>query len=82
MPNSRIGLPTLEAQLKRYDLGKITERIYGYEDGKIIPNFIGIPRFKIDFEINLNIVLKNVHYLKRIFFGVIILFYYPMILFY
>lgn len=54
LPNSRTGLSALESKLKSYDLSNITSRMYNQAIE------IAIPKFTIDFEINLNDVLKNV----------------------
>lgn len=54
MPDSRTGLVELEAKLKGYDLGKITENL----EPSIYQVFI--PKFQIEYEIDLNEVLKNV----------------------
>lgn len=54
LPNSRTGLPALEAKLKNYDLAKITEQMNKVEVE------VTIPKFKVEFEINLNDVLKKV----------------------
>lgn len=54
LPHSRTGLPELEAKLKEYDLTNITSQLHS--------TFISavIPKFKVDYEIELNDVLKNV----------------------
>lgn len=54
LPNSRTGLSALETKLKDYDLSKIAQAFYF---GRCE---ITIPKFKIEYEINLNDVLKNV----------------------
>lgn len=54
LPNSRTGLSALESKLKNYDLSKITSEMYSQEVD------VMIPKFKVEFEINLNDVLKNV----------------------
>lgn len=54
LPNSRTGLPALEERLKNYDLSYIVGKMYKQAID------ISIPKFTIDFEINLNDVLKNV----------------------
>lgn len=54
LPNKRNGLPALESKLKDYGLAKIGENLQRerYE--------IFIPKFKVEYEIELNNVLKNV----------------------
>lgn len=54
MPDSRITLAELEAKLKSYDLGKIIENVEpsSYQ--------VFVPKFKVEYEIDLNEVLKNV----------------------
>lgn len=54
LPSSRTGLAALETKLKNYELTKITEKLQPmrYE--------IRIPKFKVEYEIKLNDVLKNV----------------------
>lgn len=54
LPHKRTGLSALEAKLKDYDLQKITQAFY-YGRSEIM-----IPKFKIEYEINLNDVLQNV----------------------
>ncbi|XP_055317899.1 antichymotrypsin-2-like isoform X3 [Sitodiplosis mosellana] len=53
LPNSRTGLPALEAKLKNYDLAKITDQMHKHEVE------VTIPKFKVEFEISLNDVLKK-----------------------
>lgn len=57
LPNSRTSLATLEAQMKSYEFRKLTT----LNDFKDV--YVRIPKLKIDFEIDLNNVLKNVSYL-------------------
>lgn len=54
LPNAKNGLSALESKLKDYDLSKIGELMHfnRYE--------ISIPKFKVEYEIKLNDVLKNV----------------------
>lgn len=54
LPNSRTGLSKLESELKNYDLAQITNKMHNTEVE------VTIPKFKIEFEINLNEVLKKV----------------------
>lgn len=54
LPNNRMGLSALETKLKDYDLKKIAETFY-YGRCEVT-----IPKFKIEYEINLNDVLQNV----------------------
>lgn len=54
LPNNKTGLATLETKFKDYDLTKITDKFY------LGRCEIMIPKFKIEYEINLNDVLKNV----------------------
>lgn len=54
LPDSRTGLSALEAKLKDYDLTKIGEQL------KNLRYEIEIPKFKVEFDINLNEVLKTV----------------------
>lgn len=54
LPNSRTGLVALETKLKDYDLTKISEQ---FEKRRYD---IEIPKFSIEYDINLNDVLKNV----------------------
>ena len=54
LPDSRTGLPALEAKLKDYDLGKIVKQLERERYD------IKIPKFQIEYEIKLNNVLKNV----------------------
>lgn len=54
LPNSRTGLSALESKLKNYDLAQITDTMHKQEVE------VTIPKFKVEFEINLNEVLKKV----------------------
>lgn len=54
LPNSRTGLSALESKLLNYDLAKINEQMFKQEVD------VTIPKFKVEFEINLNDVLKKV----------------------
>lgn len=54
LPNGRTGLPALEASLKNYDLSKITSQMYKQKVD------VTLPKFKIEYEIELNDVLKKV----------------------
>lgn len=54
LPNSRSGLPALEAKLRHYDLTQIKDKMH-----KQWVN-VTIPKFKVESEIKLNDVLKNV----------------------
>lgn len=54
LPNHRTGLAKLESDLRNYDLGKIVDDMYEQEVD------VTIPKFKVEFEINLNDVLKKV----------------------
>lgn len=56
LPNSRTGLSALESKLKTFDLAKISEKMYSQEVQ------VTIPKFKVEFEINLNDALKKVRY--------------------
>lgn len=53
LPNSRTGLSALEGKLKNYDLAEITNKMHKQEVE------VTIPKFKVEFEINLNDVLKK-----------------------
>lgn len=52
LPNNRTGLQALESKIQDYDLKKIE---FEFERCEVL-----IPKFKIEYEINLNDVLKNV----------------------
>lgn len=54
LPNNRTGLSALETKLKDYDFATIIERMNAEEVQ------ITIPKFKVEFEIHLNEILKNV----------------------
>ena len=54
LPKSRTGLSKLETKLKNYDLAKITKNL------KFRKYKIYIPKFEVEYEINLNNVLKKV----------------------
>lgn len=54
LPNRLNGLSTLEDRLKKFDLSNI-DKLFQYDSFDIF-----IPRFKIEYEIELNKVLKNV----------------------
>lgn len=54
LPNSRTGLPALEASLKNYDLSKITGQLY---EKKVE---VTLPKFKIEYQIELTNVLQKV----------------------
>lgn len=53
LPNNRTGLAALETKLKNYDLSQITAQMRSEEVD------VSIPKFKVEFKINLNEVLKN-----------------------
>lgn len=53
LPNSRTGLSALENKLKQYDLAQIINRFHYKEI------WITIPKFQIEFDINLNDVLSK-----------------------
>lgn len=54
LPNQRSGLAALEKKLRDWDLTKLTNDMYPQEVD------VTIPKFKVEFEINLNDVLKKV----------------------
>lgn len=54
LPNSRAGLPDLEEKLRDYGLISITQQMFRQKVD------VAIPKFKINFEIKLNSVLKEV----------------------
>lgn len=56
LPNSRTGLFALEAKLKDYGLTKVAEQLKRQRFD------VEIPKFKVEFDINLNNVLKNVRF--------------------
>ncbi|XP_031627769.1 dolichyl-diphosphooligosaccharide--protein glycosyltransferase subunit 2 [Contarinia nasturtii] len=53
LPNERTGLSALEDKLQNYDLAKITDKMHRAEVD------VTIPKFKVEYEINLNDALKN-----------------------
>lgn len=55
LPGTRTGLFPLEGLLKNYDLRRIGDNLWQPVEMNVI-----IPKFKIEFEINLNDALKNV----------------------
>lgn len=58
LPKDRMGLTTLETNLKNFDLTKITEKMH-------LSTFdVHMPKFKVEYEIKLNDVLKNVSYFE------------------
>lgn len=63
LPNSRTGLPALEAALKNYDLANITGQMYKQKVE------VTLPKFKIEYEISLNDVLQKVSKRKCSFFN-------------
>lgn len=54
LPNSRTGLPALEAKLKSSNLTEVFNQMYSQEVQ------VTIPKFKVEFDISLNDVLKKV----------------------
>lgn len=54
LPNNRTGLHELETKLKTYDWSQITDKMHSHSVN------VQIPKFKAEFEINLNDVLKKV----------------------
>lgn len=62
LPHSRTGLSKLETKLKNYDLEKITSQMHQQEVE------VKIPKFKTDFQINLNDALKKVRKMKYFIF--------------
>lgn len=58
LPNNRTGLHELETKLKNYDLSQISSQMVLQEVD------VTIPKFKAEFEINLNEVLKNVRFVS------------------
>lgn len=54
LPNTRDGLPALEMKLTNYDLKEITKLMH------ITEVDVTLPKFKIDFELDLNDILKEV----------------------
>lgn len=55
LPGTRTGLFALEIILKNYDLRKIADDLWAPTEMNVI-----IPKFKVEFEINLNAALKKV----------------------
>ncbi|XP_031627896.1 antichymotrypsin-2-like [Contarinia nasturtii] len=52
LPRQRTGLSVVESKLKNYDIAKVTNGYpYGFE--------VIMPKFKIEYEVNLNEILKN-----------------------
>lgn len=66
LPNSRTGLPALESKLHNYYLAKITQQMYSQEVD------VTIPKFKVEFEINLNDVLKKVCNQLTVFYALLV----------
>lgn len=58
LPESRTGLTELEAKLKDYGLAKIAEQF------KFQRYDVQIPKFNVEYDINLNNVLKNVRHIS------------------
>lgn len=58
LPNSRTGLPALEAKLQNYDFKKISNALYSTKVD------VKLPKFKVEFDLNLNQVLKEVGRVK------------------
>lgn len=56
LPNKRDGLSLLEAKMKEYDITKLTQQLYRQEVE------VTLPKFKIEYEVNLNNVLKKVRF--------------------
>lgn len=54
LPYERMGLTKLESKLKDYYWAKITEKLYEQDI------YLHLPKFKIEYELNLNDVLKDV----------------------
>lgn len=63
LPNKRMGLADVEAKLKNHNHDLITFSRQQYAHVNVT-----IPKFKIEFEIELNGILKNVK--KNLFFGI------------
>lgn len=61
LPNKRNGLADLEAKLDQIDFADVSRNMYSQEVS------VELPKFKIEFDINLNDPLKEV---KKIFVGV------------
>lgn len=60
LPNSKTGLSALEGKLNTIDLSEISNKLYSQEVN------VEIPKFKIEFDIELNEPLKKVRSPKRI----------------
>lgn len=54
LPDSRIGLPTLEGKLKNFDFKKITDTLFKAEVK------VALPKFKVQFELSLKEALHEV----------------------
>lgn len=54
LPDSRIGLPTLEGKLKNFDFKKITDTLFEAEVK------VSLPKFKVEFELSLKEALREV----------------------
>jgi len=61
LPNQRDGLKNLENSLKTVDLTELTKRMYSTEVQ------VFLPKFKIEFELNMNDVLKKVIVIRLIY---------------
>lgn len=59
LPNSRNGLTKLESKLKEHDLNKMFDHMH------LKKVLVTIPKFVVEFEINLNEILKNVRIEKQ-----------------
>lgn len=62
LPNAIDGLPILEAKLNQFNLTKIEDEF------KVKNVRLTVPKFKIEFDINLKGVLENVRICKKIYF--------------
>lgn len=60
LPKDRMGLTTLETNLKNYDLTKITEKM------QLRTFDVHMPKFRVEYEIKLNEVMKNVSYFEKV----------------
>ena len=58
LPNEKEGLKVLEEKLQEIDLQALQDEMHMYD------TVLALPRFKIDFDINLNGPLKKVRYDK------------------
>lgn len=56
LPDERDGLGALEDKLKQIDLHAVQNDMYTYD------TVLALPKFKIDFDINLNEPLKKVSF--------------------